>query len=297
MPPRSQPPRVSGSRGLPGNSAATVQMFQNQLHQRTAQQAPVKNKPLTGRTGGIAGAMGRYQQQQQQQPVEEEEGDPQLPSRITIHQAVNLLSLRMCNVETQLIDMHRKSFESATGGGDAGGGVGVGGGGGDATGSSGETVLMLMQRLDQLEHAHAASAASAARPAVSSVELASLRMDLGKIRSSLAAVVKEAQSLRSRVETHSADIMQLKCDVISALDTITASADAPYEEEEEASAPLYHPDLDDAPEPLVTSSASSASSASTTDDAQPGQKRSHDDDVQAEPKAPRIEPSGTTPLF
>lgn len=258
-------------------------MFQNQLQHRAAQQPPLKNKPTTGRSGGIAGAMGRYsgrQPAQQLQPVEEEdEGNPQLPARITIHQAVNLLSLRMCNVETQLIDLHRKSFESATSGvtmdADAASSDAAGGGGGGGGGASGETVLMLMQRLDALEQ-------TAARPATSSVEMASLRMDLGKIRTSLNAVIKEAQSLRSRVETNSADIMQLKSDVISTLDAITAAHDES----------AYQPDYVADDVPVEEDVAAVAV----------GQKRPNspvlttiDDN---EIKVPKLEPpTGTTPLF
>lgn len=192
---RAGPPETNSRPSFPQPSINSAQMFANQ-----ARSGPGPNIP----SGRLAGQQAALQQQQMQQQMLSKEPKDKLSSvnKMTINQAITLITLRLGAIETKMIHGDRQEMPNM----------------------DTEVIKTIMERLDDLEKSstnsvsNSVSNSSANSISPLSVELALLKQQV-EIMSKQNKGSKEVTNLKSQIEELRQDLSQTK-DLLNILQNV-----------------------------------------------------------------------------
>lgn len=199
---RAGPPEPMQQRG-PTTSINSAQMFANQAKPGSGPSMP------TGRLAGQQAALAQQQMMQQQQ---QQQSGIESVTKMSIPQAITLITLRLGKVETQLQEQMVSSvFE---------------GGFGSQSQIDESVFVSIMERLDALEKREpststtTSSAAANAEMLLLKQQMEALKPVLTQLKTASTVVAKENKSLKQQIEELKAELEETK-ELVITLQTMT----------------------------------------------------------------------------
>lgn len=199
---RAGPPDPVQQRG-PTTSINSAQMFANQAKPGSGPSMP------TGRLAGQHAALAQQQMmQQQQQQKQQQQGGLEGVTKMTVPQAITLITLRLGKLETSMLS-------------------GLSGSSGEGSQIDETIIESIMERLHDLETREPTNTNTASTNAASNAELLLLKQQfealkpvLTQLKSASTIVAKENKSLKQQVEELKAELEETK-ELVITLQTMT----------------------------------------------------------------------------
>jgi hypothetical protein len=202
---RAGPPDPVQQRG-PTTSINSAQMFANQARPGSGPSMP------TGRLAGQQAALAQQQMMQQQQQQKQQQGALESVTKMTVPQAITLITLRLGKLETQMLS-------------------GLAGSSGEGSQIDETIIESIMERLHDLEsrepsasasntNASNTSAATNAELMLLKQQFEALKPVLTQLKSASTIVAKENKSLKQQVEELKAELEETK-ELVITLQTMT----------------------------------------------------------------------------